>query len=853
LNAELRNAASRARGQTLAIFALFLVVLLGASAIAIDYANWLLTDRQLQNAADHAALAGSSVFNQNVNHATCSTSPGDQLCIDARTQAWKSLSQELGLNLDDTQLTCLADPGIASGGDTPEAGWTNAGDAGCTPKPFRHRLWVATPPPSNASYTGPGGSLNGNFGIVWVRVDRPTRTFFGSVFNIAARDRIGWATAGVLPSDFALELYCRDGTDPGGSNRTCVSKGVGIEGQGGITLVRGDIGSNQSLQVTANTGQGVILEDGNAFLVSGLCGPSTWNCPPATAGGISDGSGNAKNAFHIPPQPIPHYASPLDGAGVSDQRCSGASATDLCVPNRPATGNGAGQPGDWRCNPIDGSQGLNNMCGTPTVSTTVSGVSSIRCDATLGGTPSRYLVPSSDGRFANQMTGSPVPSSDRYTFIDDNASATPPDPDTTNPPANPPADYLYTSNLNGSGGSATQTVNFNLRPPYGLPRAGATQVSYVVFKTNNGALDTSGTGNAVTVTVQLLQAGSVIFTDAAQTLTGTPTLHQFSPPVNAITDYTTLSLRLTYHSTGSNSPSSVKRGGGISWAQAYTPPLDPALPAMIPPGYYHSVTIPDGGCAIMDPTAQYWGWTYGKLLPFQLPGIYRFGTGSDASINVGAGSFLIGDGVTLVFNPEFPDPTGGRGIVIGADGALVLNTSRVIGTPPCTPSETETQSYNPSAPALDALPYSSVCAAFAIDASATAGVHPGAQAWPYCDPLNATNTQCVNRSDYAPTANYRGVTFYFSYATWPPTSISSRFQMSGSAGSEPGIAFRGILYAPYDDVKITSSNDFNTVGQVLAWTAKFAGQATIFLDYPYERCVDTNTCQPYLLEPTVGQ
>jgi hypothetical protein len=53
-------------------------------------------------------------------------------------------------------------------------------------------------------------------------------------------------------------------------------------------------------------------------------------------------------------------------------------------------------------------------------------------------------------------------------------------------------------------------------------------------------------------------------------------------------------------------------------------------------------------------------------------------------------------------------------------------------------------------------------------------------------------------------------------------------------------------------VKITGGNGFNTVGQVIAWTAKFAGQATIHLDYPYTRCVVTDSCLPYLLEPTVG-
>jgi len=80
-------------------------------------------------------------------------------------------------------------------------------------------------------------------------------------------------------------------------------------------------------------------------------------------------------------------------------------------------------------------------------------------------------------------------------------------------------------------------------------------------------------------------------------------------------------------------------------------------------------------------------------------------------------------------------------------------------------------------------------------------------------------------------------------------NIRQRFYMGGGSGPQPGIAFRGVLYAPYDNVKITGSNGFNTVGQVLAWTAKFnGGGPTINLDYPY----NYTPAAPYLLEPTVS-
>jgi hypothetical protein len=77
-------------------------------------------------------------------------------------------------------------------------------------------------------------------------------------------------------------------------------------------------------------------------------------------------------------------------------------------------------------------------------------------------------------------------------------------------------------------------------------------------------------------------------------------------------------------------------------------------------------------------------------------------------------------------------------------------------------------------------------------------------------------------------------------------NIRDRFQMQGTSS---GIEFRGVLYAPYDDVTISGGNGFSTVGQVLAWSAKFnGGSAAIDLDYPY----DFTPAAPYLLEPTVN-
>jgi hypothetical protein len=188
----------------------------------------------------------------------------------------------------------------------------------------------------------------------------------------------------------------------------------------------------------------------------------------------------------------------------------------------------------------------------------------------------------------------------------------------------------------------------------------------------------------------------------------------------------------------------------------------------------------------------------------------------------------------------------------------VLNTSRVPGLPPCTPTDPETATENHSNPPfMNDLPYSAVCAAWAVDPTVTLGVKPGQNAWHLCepDPLNWDSaSRCVERSSYDPTPAYRGITFYFTPdGNWTKAhaniTILNRFEMQGGLSTnEAGIAFRGVLYAPYDDVKISGGNGFKTVGQVLAWSAKFnGGSAFIDLDYPYEPA----SAAPYLLEPTI--
>jgi hypothetical protein len=827
-------------GQVLVLFVLFLLVLLGISAVAIDYASWLLVDRNLQNVSDHAALAGASAFDDRTTQGSCSGGLGQAKCQAARAQAWASISDELGLGLSPAAV------GVLSLSNSPDVGTTSVND-GATVFSWQDRVWVSTPPPTYAAYTAPsiGGRYARNFGVVFARVDRDVRSFVGGALGIQPQPRHGWATAGALPTDFALEVFCRNNVAP--ESGVCVnSAGLTIDGQGGINLIRGDVGSNESLTVTSATGNGMVLQSGNMFLVNRSCEPSTWACPNSPPqGGISDGV-NGKNAFYMPSIAVPQFASPITSNTVSAYDCAAADAAHLCVPRKDQGSSSPSSPGDWTCQ----TSGSVDRCGLPTV--TVGNPSTVSCVGQGGGSPQLHYYPTSvsSGASTIQGDGAHPPVNEEWNNINDDVVAG--DPDTASPtPANPPVDFLYTDDINITGSGGPQTTSFTVTLGQSGPRlSGMSTVRYVAFKTHSGARD--NTQNPVTLQVRLLPGSgstAIAVDPTVRTLTDVPTRFEFTVGAGLIPASQFNSLRLEFTFTSSGSTDAVdERGGAVSWAEIEHPAAQPPVAPMIPPGYYRSIVIPDNACMVLDPTAE-----YSTLQPYQMPGIYRFGGGgspNDRKIKVGDGSFLIGDGVTLVFDANWPDSGSNQGVAIGANAALVLNTQRTPGVPPCTPSDPETLTVNQSAPYLSLLPHSALCAAWEIDSTVTSGIRPGQNAWDFCDPASPDSaSHCKERDSYDPIPAYRGITFYFTPSGWPPSGITNRFEMmGGSTGNEAGLAFRGVMYAPYDDVKITGGNGFNTVGQVLAWTAKFnGGSAYINLDYPY----DSTPAAPYLLEPTV--
>lgn len=106
-------------------------------------------------------------------------------------------------------------------------------------------------------------------------------------------------------------------------------------------------------------------------------------------------------------------------------------------------------------------------------------------------------------------------------------------------------------------------------------------VRYRIAKTNLGVVD--GGGNAVTVTMRVMQGGTQIATDTAKTATGTWTQYAYTltgAEADAITNYD--DLRLEFVTSASGGSPANRRGGAVSWAEFEIPDFVPPTPGPPP-------------------------------------------------------------------------------------------------------------------------------------------------------------------------------------------------------------------------------------------------------------------------------
>jgi hypothetical protein len=218
MNAYIHGRRRSSSGQALVLFAFFLIVLLGVTAITVDYGSLLKVRRDYQNVTDAAVLAGSVFLTRPVTPAKS---------VAARTAAWESIKDQLGLTALAPATQAAANTGV---------GVINAYQEG------GYRIWVSTAPlGAAAAYSG---GYVGNNRVLFAWVEKDNTQFFSRVFGMGDRTVSAWATAGSFPNRFAIITLRKNG-DPTPGNPTDLD----VNGGTVLSVTDGDLGGNWGMAV----------------------------------------------------------------------------------------------------------------------------------------------------------------------------------------------------------------------------------------------------------------------------------------------------------------------------------------------------------------------------------------------------------------------------------------------------------------------------------------------------------------------------------------------------------------------------------------------------------------------------
>jgi hypothetical protein len=312
------------KGQVLALFALFLIVFTGFSALTIDYGSWLVARRGYQNAADSAVLAGSAFLTRPIDNTKRA---------QAREAAWASLKTQLG-------LSAAINPATLGASNSTAASYVT--DSG-------YRIWVSTPPiAATTRYPGTYTGATDRYLFAWVEKDNPT--FFARIFGQSSATVSAWATAGQFPGRFAVLTLRQNGQD-GPSTATDID----LNGSGtNLEVIDGDVGGNWAMKLNSSSQlwlRGIADNESDVYLVDyTTCGSSCWS-PNQINSGPNGFPANIQrtplqlpNILDDPSYPLPAVLSgvPLSyGATGPIQKGGGTDAQgDLRIRNGTASGRG---------------------------------------------------------------------------------------------------------------------------------------------------------------------------------------------------------------------------------------------------------------------------------------------------------------------------------------------------------------------------------------------------------------------------------------------------------------------------------------------------------------------------------
>jgi len=298
--------ATKAQGQVLALFALILVALLAASALAIDYGGWLVARRNFQNVSDAAALAGAAQLSNSAIVTACGAISGKEQC--ARQAAWDYLNKSLSLGLTNAEV-------IARGASIGSTAFASSNG---------YRIWVASPP-SDAGSKYPGAVSNPRTVFVWV--EQTEKANIGSIVHPAGTVVSAWATAGVISSNYAFIGLCYPGAAYSIPSDCHHGSGqdVTVNGTGSLLVLRsGDFAVNTWLKTAGSSAALALSTDGSAYMgdyrtcwaaAGGQCNIVSWIDPPGTTGA-------QRNATPAGPFLVnPGYVGPAHTTATTPYQC----------------------------------------------------------------------------------------------------------------------------------------------------------------------------------------------------------------------------------------------------------------------------------------------------------------------------------------------------------------------------------------------------------------------------------------------------------------------------------------------------------------------------------------------------
>ena len=237
---------SRQGGQILPLFALFLVVLLGFAAVAIDVSGALSAKRFYRSAADAASLAGAQDLQQGITRKVT-----DAERTKARTDAMNRLVSLLG--------------GTSTPTRPPAANIVN-----CTIPGTNLVVSIKTPSPSCVA-CDPDRSVQ-----VTVR-DPAHGLSFARVFGQATWNVGSTSVAGLTYNKAYTIVTLRP---PKKVGSTFEVKDITIDGGSIVTVVIGDVGSNANMNYSGTGSIMIFHSDYGMYYFDPLSGP-LWSPTPA--------------------------------------------------------------------------------------------------------------------------------------------------------------------------------------------------------------------------------------------------------------------------------------------------------------------------------------------------------------------------------------------------------------------------------------------------------------------------------------------------------------------------------------------------------------------------------------------